>query len=239
MSGHSHWATIKHKKGAADAKRSKLFSKMAKEITVAAREGGGDPIFNSKLRMVVDKAKSLNMPADNIERAIKKGTGEIEGEQLDPIIIEAYGPGGVSIIIEGITDNKNRTLGEVKKTLSDHGGKMVAEGAIRWMFDKKGVVKINIADSEKSKDDLEMLAIEAGAADILQEDESFIVYTKPEDLEKVRKAMEEAGVKAESAQLEWVAKENISLGESEGESCQKLFEDLDENEAVQEIYSNF
>lgn len=239
MSGHSHWATIKHKKGAADAKRSKLFSKMAKEITVAARDGGSDPIFNSKLRMVVDKAKSLNMPADNIDRAIKKGTGEIEGEQLDPIIIEAYGPGGVSLIIEGITDNKNRTLGEVKKTLSDHGGKMVAEGAIRWMFDRKGVIKINIADSQKNKDDLEMLVIEAGAADILQEDEFLEVYTKPEDLEKVRKGIEEAGVKAESAQLEWIAKENITLEESQSESCQKLFEDLDENEAVQEIYSNF
>jgi YebC/PmpR family DNA-binding regulatory protein len=238
MSGHSHWASIKHKKGAADAKRSKVFSKLAREITVAAREGGGDTTFNSKLRMVVDKAKALNMPADNVDRAIKKGTGEIEGEQLEPIIIEAYGPGGISLIIEGITDNKNRTLGEIKKTLNENNGKMVAEGAIKWMFDRKGVIEINIAKCAKTKEDLEMAAIEAGAADILWNEEVMEIQTNPENLEKVRKTLEDAGIMAEGAALSWIAKENIKLSEKENESCQKLFEALDENDAVQEIYSN-
>ncbi len=238
MSGHSHWASIKHKKGAADAKRSKLFSKLAREITIAAREGGGDITFNSKLRMMVDKAKSLNMPMENIERSIKKGTGEIEGEQLEPITIEAYGPGGVSLIIEGITDNKNRTLGEVKKALNEHGGKMVAEGAVKWMFDRKGIIEIDTSKSDKAKDDLEILAIESGAIDISWDNETLEVHTNPEDLEKVRKILEEAGVQAESASLGWIAKENIEIGEKDKENCQKLFEALDENDAVQEIYSN-
>jgi YebC/PmpR family DNA-binding regulatory protein len=238
MSGHSHWASIKHKKGAADAKRSKLFSKLAREITIAAREGGGDITFNSKLRMMVDKAKSLNMPMENIERSIKKGTGEIEGEQLEPIILEAYGPGGVSLIIEGITDNKNRTLGEIKKTLNECGGKMVTEGAVKWMFDRKGIIEIDTSKSEKTKDDLEMLAIESGAVDTSWDNETLEVHTNPEDLEKVRKALEEAGVQAESASIGWIAKENIEIGEKDKGNCQKLFEALDENDAVQEIYSN-
>jgi len=238
MSGHSHWASIKHKKGAADAKRSKLFSKLAREITIAAREGGGDITFNSKLRMMVDKAKSLNMPMENIERSIKKGTGEIEGEQLEPIIIEAYGPGGVSLIIEGITDNKNRTLGEVKKILNERGGKMVAEGAVKWMFDRKGIIEIDTSKSDKTKDDLEILAIESGAVDTSWDNETLEVHTNLEDLEKVRKALEEAGIQAESASLGWIAKENIEIGEKDKENCQKLFEALDENDAVQEIYSN-
>jgi YebC/PmpR family DNA-binding regulatory protein len=239
MSGHSHWSSIKHKKGAADAKRSKLFSKLAREITVAAREGGGDVAFNSKLRMVVDKAKSLNMPADNVDRAIKKGTGEIEGDALEPIIIEAYGPGGVSLIIEGITDNKNRTLGEIKKILNEYGGKMVAEGAIRWMFDRKGVIEVDASKIEgKTKEDMEMLAIESGAVDTDWREELLEIYTNPEDLEKVRKGLETAGVPSESASPGWIAKDSTNLGEKEKGSCQKLFEALDENDAIQEIYSN-
>lgn len=181
MSGHSHYASIKYKKAVTDAKRGKLFSKLSREITVAAKERGNDPVFNSKLKIAIERAKELNMPADNIERAVKKGTGELVGEKLESVIFEAYGPGGAALIIEGITDNKNRALAEIKQILNQYGGKLVGEGGVRWMFDRK--VK-------------------------------------------------------EPGSLEWVAKQNIELPEKDKENCQKLFEALDENEEVQEIYSN-
>lgn len=180
MSGHSHWASIKHKKGAADAKRSKVFSKLSREITIAAKESGGDAAFNAKLRMVIDRAKELNMPAENIERSIKKGTGEIEGAILEPITYEAYGPGGIALIIEGITDNKNRSLSEIKKILAEHGGKLVGEGGIRWMFNRQ------------EKD----------------------------------------------GGLQWIPNYEIEISEKDKAMVEKLFEALDENDAVQEIYSN-
>jgi len=236
MSGHSHWAGIKHKKGLADVKRSKTFSKMAKEITVATKEGGGTPEFNSKLRLAIEKAKALNMPADNIERAIKRGSGELEGIQLESVIFEAYGPGGSAIIVEGITDNKNRTLGEIKQIFNQNGGKLVNEGAVRWLFERKGVV--TVPSQEKNKEGLEMTAIEAGAEDIYWRDEALDVYTKPEDLEKVKKKLENKNIEIEAASLDWVAKEQIELEEKDKQVCQKLFESLDENDAVQEIYSN-
>lgn len=181
MSGHSHWATIKHKKGAADEKRGQVFSKLARMITVAAREGGGNPENNPKLRAAIEKAKSLNMPSENIERAIKRGTGELEGAKLEEVIFEAYGPGGIAIIIEGITDNKNRALNEIKQILNQNGGKLVGEGGARWLFE--------------------------------------------------RKAKEGGG-------LEWVAKQEIEISNQDKEAAYKLFEALDENDAVQEIYSN-
>jgi YebC/PmpR family DNA-binding regulatory protein len=180
MSGHSAWKNIKYKKEAADAKRSKAFSKISREITIAAREGGKDPDFNPRLRMAIERAKDFNMPAENIEKAIKRGTGELEGAKLESIIIEAYGPGGVAIIIEGITDNKNRSLEEIRQILIQNGAKMVTEGAVRWMFERK---------------------IGPGI-------------------------------------LEWVPKQTIEATEKDREACQKLFSALDENEAVQEIYSN-
>lgn len=241
MSGHSHAKTIKHQKGLADAKRSAAFSKSAKELEIAAKEGG-DPIFNSKLRMAIEKARDVNMPAENIERAIKRGTGELEGGKLEEVSFEAYGPGNVAIIIDGITDNKNRTLGEIKQILNQNGGKLVSEGAIRWMFERKGAVIINsklqILNS-KTNEELELLSIEAGADDIYWHDGGMLdVYVKPEYLEKVRKNLEEKGIKAESISLDWVPKENIEADESTRMACQKLFDALDENDAVQEIYSN-
>ena len=250
MSGHSHFSSIKYKKGIADAKRGKIFSKLSRQILIAAREKGGNMRINSTLRLIIEKAKSLNMPKDNIERAIKKGTGELEGIQLEEVIYEAYGPGGIAIIIEGITDNKNRTLGEIKQILSQRNGKLANEGAVRWMFKKKGVIMIN---SEKlttaGKEDLELKAIEAGAEDIYwhnaaQEGEprqgrdTLDIYTKIESLEDVKKNLENQGIEIESVSLDWVAKDMVKLEEKSKNSAEKLFEDLDENEAVQEIYSN-
>ena len=236
MSGHSHAKTIKHQKGLADAKRGAAFSKMAKELEIAAKDGG-DPVFNSKLRMAIERAKEVNMPTDNIERAIKRGTGELEGGKLEEISFEAYGPGNVAIIIDGITDNRNRTLGEIKQILNQNNGKLVVEGAVRWMFDRKGTIIID-AGNHISKEELELMAIEAGADDIYWHDDMLDVYTKPEELEKVRKALEEKGTKIESASLDWVPKENIETDGVNKTACQKLFEALDENDSVQEVYSN-
>ncbi|MDP3991158.1 MAG: YebC/PmpR family DNA-binding transcriptional regulator [Candidatus Nealsonbacteria bacterium] len=235
MSGHSHWHSIKYKKGAADAKKGKVFSKISKEITIAAKEGGKDISFNPKLRMAVEKARSFNMPAENIERAIKKGTGEIEGEKLVSVAFEAYGPGGIAVIIEGITDNTNRTLGEIKQILSQYNGKMVGEGGVKWMFDKKGVIEAAFENEEEA----ELTAIEAGAEDVNFQDGVLSIYTKPEELEKVKTKLETKGIKIEGTSLDWVAKESIKVSEREEATCQKLFEALDENEAVQEIYYNF
>lgn len=235
MSGHSHWKTIKYQKGAADAKRGQAFSKMSREITIAAKEGGGDVNFNSKLRMIIEKARSFNMPADNIERSIKKGTGELAGGALESVLFEAYGPGGVAIIIEGITDNKNRTFNEIRQILSQNGGKIVGEGGVQWMFDRKGV----ISTAPENKEEAELAAIEAGAEDVYRHEDSLDVYTKPEELEKVRKNLEDKGIKAESASIDWVAKENLAISENDKKACERLFEALDGSEDVQEIYSNF
>ncbi len=237
MSGHSHFHNIKLKKGAEDAKRSKIFSKLSKEISIAAKDGGGDPVFNPVLRATIEKARGANMPTDSIEKAIKKGTGELEGVSYEGFQIEAYGPNGTALIVEGITDNKNRSLGEVKLIITQHGGKIVNEGAIKWMFEKKGVISI-VDLKGKPKDDLEMIAIEAGADDVYWEDDSLYIYTKPEDLEKTRKALEDKKLKIESASLEWVPKENIAVDEATKEKNQKLFEALDENDDVSNIYSN-
>lgn len=241
MSGHSHWSRIKYRKEIADKHKSQAFSKMAREIAVAAREGGGDPNFNAKLRLAIEKAKSIRLPAENIERAIKRGTGELAGAKLESIVLEAYGPGGIAIIIEGITDNKNRALSEIKQILNQNNGKLVGEGSVRWLFERKGCVDLNFKSQPeelRNREKLELMAIEAGAIDIYWHNDLLDVYTKPEDLEKIKKNLEEEGVKIESASLDWVAKEMIELDEKTKEACQKLFEALDENEAVQEIYSN-
>ncbi len=239
MSGHSHAKTILHKKQITDAKRGKIFSKLSREISIAAREKGGAPETNSALRLVIEKAKSFNMPKDNIERAIKKGTGELKGEVLESIVFEAYGPGGIAIIIEGITDNKNRTLGEIKQILNQNNGKLAGSGSVKWIFKRKGCLEIqNVNHEDKNKEGLELLAIEAGAEDIYWHNHILDVYTKPEELEKVKKNLEEKGIQTESTTLDWVAKKQIELGKKDKETCQKLFETLDENDAVQEIYSN-
>lgn len=236
MSGHSHFKTIKAHKELADAKRGKIFSKIGRLITIAVKEAGGDPITNSKLRLVIDQAKKFNMPKENIERSIKKGTGELVGEKLEEVVFEGFGPGGVALIIEGITDNKNRTLGEIKTILNQNGGKLAGEGAVKWMFNRKGVIIINC--EAKMKEELELLAVEIGAEDVFWHDNLLDIYTKPENLEKIKKELEKKQMKIESVSLDWVAKEKVEVSDKEKEASQRLFEALDENDDVNDIYSN-
>jgi YebC/PmpR family DNA-binding regulatory protein len=238
MSGHSHWAGIKHKKGIADAKRGMTFSKIARMLSIAAKDGA-DPAMNSKLRIAIEQARSVNMPSENVERAIKRGTGELEGGKLEEFLFEAFGPGKIAIMIEGITDNKNRALNEVKRILVQHGGKLAATGSVKWLFDRKGVIIVSLKNNEEaSKESLELKAIESGAEDIFWHDGTLDIYTKPEDLEKVKKEVEARNIKTESVSLEWVPKEVIAVTDKDKTGCQELFEALDENEDVQEIYSN-
>jgi YebC/PmpR family DNA-binding regulatory protein len=241
MSGHSHWSSIKHQKGVADQKRGKVFSKLSREISVAAKEKGGNPENNPTLRIAVDKAKKFNMPKDNIERAIKKGTGELEGAKLESVTFEAYGPGGIALIIEGITDNRNRTLAEIKQILNQNNGKLANEGSVKWLFERKGCLIINPElqnEKLKNKESLELKAIESGAEDIHWHDNLLDVYTKPEELEKTKKSLEEEEIQVEAASLDWISKEKVKIDEKTEEASEKLFETLDENDAVQEIYSN-
>ncbi len=240
MSGHSHWSKIKHQKGVADIKRGQTFSKMVRLISVAAKEGGSDPDKNPKLRLAIERAKSLNMPKENIERAVKKGSGELQGVQLEEFIFEAYGPGGIAIIVEGITDNKNRTMSEIKKVLSQNNGKLAGEGSVRWLFERKGVLSINSKNQEsKTQEDLELMLIEIGAENIIKHEYGFWdVFTKTEEVYKTKEAIEKQGVAVESMSLDWIAKEEIDLPDKEKESCNRLFDLLDENDSVQEIYSN-
>lgn len=237
MSGHSHFKTVMHKKGAEDQKRGKIFSKLARMISVAAREGA-NPETNTKLRQALEEAKSFNLPRGNIERAIKKGTGELGEEKLEEINYEAFGPGGIAVIIEGITDNKNRTLSEIKQILKKYGGKLAESGSVRWLFERKGVITLSVITQDR--EDLELKAIEAGAEDIyLHKTEDILdVYTKPEELEKIKKNLETQGFKIESTSLDWVSREQVEIPEEEKEKCEKFFEELSENDAVQDIYSN-
>ena len=230
MSGHSHFHNIKLKKGAEDAKKSKLFSKLSKEISVAVRDGGPDITFNPKLRSIVDKAKGLNMPNDSIDKAVKRGSGELEGATFEEFLMEAYGPDNMAILIEGITDNKNRSINEIKLLVSQKGGKMVNEGAIKWMFERRGVIGIT---EITSKEDAELLVIEAGAEDILWEEDNLIVYTKPEEMENVKKSLE--SLKVDFANLEWVAKEKISADE---ERCSSFIEAIEDHDDVSNVYTN-
>ncbi|MCP6719284.1 MAG: YebC/PmpR family DNA-binding transcriptional regulator [Patescibacteria group bacterium] len=241
MSGHSHAKTVKHKKDLSAKKRGQMFSKMARLISVAVREGGPNPENNSKLRMAIENARSFNMPNDNIERAIKKSSGEGEEGKLEEFIFEAYGPGNTALLIEGITDNKNRALGEVKKILNQHNGKLVKEGGIKWMFERKGSISIDLksqAEDLQDKEKLELIVIEAGAEDIGWEEDILGVYTSVDSLENVKKILEGKGVKIESSTLEWKPKEEVPLKEKEIASCKKLFDSLDENDNIQDIYSN-
>ena len=236
MSGHSHWHSIKYQKGVADAKKGKIFSKVAREITIIAKEGGSNPDTNSSLRLAIERAKSINMPSDNIERAIKRGSGGLEGLKLESITVEAYGPGGIALIIEGITDNKNRALSEIKQILNQNNGKLAGEGSVRWLFERKSVIQA--LKEEANKEELEMKAIEAGAEDIYWHNEVLDIYAKIEKMEGIKKNLEKQGIKIKSASLDWIAKEEIIVREKEKEAAQKLFETLEEADSVQEIYSN-
>lgn len=235
MSGHSKWSKVKHKKAIEDKKKGKIFSKLARLISIAAKEGGGNPETNTNLKMAIEKAKSFNMPQDNIERAIKKGTGEIEGVILEELLLEAFGPGGVSILIQAVTDNKNRSLSEIKKNIESFGGKM-ASGSVIWKFEKKGVISFKF--NKEKKEELELLAIEEGAEDIKDKGSSLELYIKPEKFENLKKKLEDKKIDIESSSIEFLPKEEI---ETDGETKKKLealFNSLDENEDVQEIYSD-
>ena len=238
MSGHSHAKTVMATKTANNAKKGKIYSKYGRLIAIAVKDGGGsgDPVKNAKLKAVIEQAKSMNMPKENIERAIKRGTGELAGENLEGVSYEGFGPGGIALIIEGITDNTNRTLTDVKVILNQNGGKMAGEGAVKWMFDRKG--DIAIATEGKLKEELELLAIELGAEDVRWRNNFLDIYTKPEDLEKTKKILEEKNIKIESSSLDLAAKEEVVVSDKEKERIQKLFEALDENDAIQNIYSN-
>jgi len=237
VSGHNKWANIKHRKMAQDAKRSKIFTKLIREIIVAAREGGGDPEKNPRLRAAIERAKAANMPKENIERAIKKGTGELEGEQLYEIIYEAYAPGGVALYIKVVTDNKNRSAQEVRHVLSKYGGSMAESGAVGWIFERKGIINIprdKVADLEE----LAMIAIDAGAEDIKDDEDPIQIITAPEDLSAVREALEKAGYEVE-ASVSYIPKNTVKVSGQDAEKLLKLLNALEELDDVQEVISNF
>ncbi len=238
MAGHSKWANIKHRKAAQDAKKGKIFTKIAKELTVAAKIGqSGDPEFNPRLRLALDKAKAANMPKENVERAIKKGLGEGDGANYEDVTYEGYGPGGVAILVQALTDNKNRTVAEVRSTFTKRGGSMGEAGCVAWMFDKKGV--INIPKDAVDEDTLMMIAIDAGAEDVVSEDDGFEVITDPANYEAVKKAIEANNIKIEYAEITMRPKNTIELSGEEAEKTMALLEALEDLDDVQEVYSNF
>lgn len=238
MSGHSKWSTIKRKKGAIDAKRGKIFTRLIKEITVAARAGGGDPEGNPRLRTAVAAAKTENMPKDNIARAIKKGTGEIAGEVYDEIMYEGYGPGGVAILVECMTDNRNRTVADVRHFFAKSNGNLGESGCVSWMFEKKGLITIDKKATTEEK--LMDLALEAGAEDVVEEETEFQVYASPEEFENVRAALEGAGLTFLDASVAMIPKNTVEVtDEKVARSLMKLMENLEDHEDVQNISSNF
>lgn len=236
MSGHSKWSTIKRKKAVIDAKRGKVFTKLIKEITVAAKIGGGDVDSNPRLRLVVDNAKSANMPMDNIERAIKKATGELEGITYLELMYEGYGPSGVAFLVECLTDNKNRTVAEVRHLLTKHGNGLGESGSVAWMFDRKGIITLPIQG--KSEDDILEIILEAGADDLQTEEEYFEVTTTVDAFEDVRKAFVDGGLDVENASLQWIAKNTIEVSGEAGEKVMNLYDMLEDSEDVQNVYSN-
>ena len=237
MSGHSKWSSIKHKKGAADAKRGKIFTKLIKEITVAARMGGGDPEGNPRLRTAIAAAKAENMPKENIERGIKKGTGELEGVSYEESNYEGYGPGGVAVLVECLTDNKNRAVAEVKHLFERHGGNLGEPGCVAWIFEQKGLI---VCEKDKVEEEqLLELALEAGAEDVNEGDTEFEVITDPSDFEAVKKAIDDAGLPYTVAEVTKIPKNTVALEEKKAQQMLKLMEGLEDNDDVNHVYANF
>ena len=236
MSGHSKWSTIKRKKAAVDAKRGKLFTKLIKEITVAARNGGGDVNANPRLRLAVDNAKSANMPMDNIERAIKKATGELEGTTFHELMYEAYAPGGAAILVETVTDNKNRTVAEVRHIFNKYGGNLAESNSVAWMFERKGI--ITLPRQDKTEDDMMEIIIDAGADDLMTEEDFFEVTTTLESFEPVRKALIENQLEIENASLQWIAKDALEVTGDNVEKVMTIIEHLEDIDDVQNVYTN-
>jgi YebC/PmpR family DNA-binding regulatory protein len=236
MSGHSKWSTIRHKKGAADAKRGKIFTKLIKEITVAARMGGGDINANPRLRTAVAAAKTENMPKDNIERAIKKGTGELEGVNYEESIYEGYGPGGAAVLVESLTDNKNRAVSEIRHIFSKNGGNLGETGCVAWMFHKKGYFVVE--KSAVDEDTLMEAALEAGAEDVREDESNFEVITAPEDFEAVKTALEQGTIPFENAEITQLPETFANLEDKQAEQMYRLMEMLDDCDDVQKVYTN-
>jgi YebC/PmpR family DNA-binding regulatory protein len=238
MSGHSKWATIKRKKGKLDQERGKVFTRHIKEITVAARVGGGDPDGNPRLRTAVATAKAVNMPADNIKRAILKGTGQLPGVVYESIIYEGYGPGGVAILMEVMTDNKNRTVADIRHLLTKYGGNLGANGCVAWMFESRGIITVELNAADEVK--LMELAMDAGAEDFKSDVGAYEIVTQPHDLETVKAALEKAKIPMVSSEVTMIHKNSVKLtGESEAGSMLKLMEAVEEHEDVQKVYANF
>ncbi|WP_457552662.1 YebC/PmpR family DNA-binding transcriptional regulator [Desulfobacula sp.] len=236
MSGHSKWSTIKHKKGATDAKRGKIFTKLIKEITVAARMGGGDPESNPRLRSALISARAQNMPKDTYERAIQKGTGDLEGVNYEEIIYEGYGPGGVAVLVECLTDNRNRTIAEVRNVFNKAGGNVGTDGCVAWMFDKKGLIIVNKEDSDEET--LMEVALDAGAEDIKEETGSFEIISEPSDFDSLKDAIDEAGIKYEMAEITMIPQTLAKVEGKEAEQMIRFMDALDDSDDVQKFYSN-
>jgi len=237
MSGHSKWATIKHKKAATDAKRGKAFTKIIRELTIAARSGGADPNSNPRLRTAIAAAKNENMPNDNIERAIQRGTGQLEGEQFEEVTYEGYGPGGVGMLVQVVTGNRNRAAGELRHLFTKNGGNMAETGAVNWMFHRKGdiVVPKEKADEEKMMG----VVLDAGAEDLRDDGSAWEVLTPPEAMEKVREALTAAGITPASAEVAWIPQNYVKLTGVQAQQMLRLVETLEEHDDVQHVYANF
>jgi YebC/PmpR family DNA-binding regulatory protein len=236
MSGHSKWATIKRKKAATDSARGKVFTKIIKEITISARDGGGDPAGNPRLRLAIASAKSSNMPQDNITRAIKKGTGELEGVRYEEINYEAYAPHGIAVMIECVTDNRNRTVAELRHLITKHNGNLGESGSVAWMFERKGVVFVE--KENHSEDEIMEVILDAGADDLRAEDTVYEIISSIENFEKVRKALEEKQYKTDSASLQYIAKDLVAIDEKGASDVIKFLEAVEDYDDVQNVFSN-
>ncbi len=237
MSGHSKWATIKHKKAATDARRGKVFTKVIRELTIAARVGGADPVSNPRLRTAIAAAKNENMPNDNIERAIQRGTGQLEGETLDEITYEGYGPGGVGMLVQIVTSNKNRTASEIRHLFSKNGGNLAEAGAVGWMFHRKG--DIVIPKEQADEDKLMGIVLDAGAEDLRDDGSTWEVTTPPEAMEKVREALAAANIKPASAEVAWLPQNFVKLTGAQAQQMLRMMEALEDHDDVQHVYANF
>ncbi|MHB0884332.1 MAG: YebC/PmpR family DNA-binding transcriptional regulator [Bacillota bacterium] len=238
MSGHSKWATTKRQKAKVDAARGKVFSKVARELMVAAREGGPNPDANFRLKIVIDKAKSVNMPAENIKRAIERATGSGDSAAFEEVIYEGYGPAGVAVLLEVMTDNRNRTAADIRHIFDRNGGSLGATGCVAWMFKRKGQVILNVEDVKASEDELMMLALDAGAEDFSREEDQYVVVTAPEDLEKVRGNLIKQGLKVEDAELTYITTTSSELSGDKAEQAMRLLELLEDHDDVQAVHAN-
>jgi len=236
VAGHSKWSQIKRKKAVTDAKRGQMFTKLIREITVAARTGGGDANFNPRLRLAIDTAKAANMPAENIDRAVKKGTGELEGVNYEEVTYEGYGPGGVALFIEALTDNQKRTVADIRHLLDKADGNLGTTGSVAWQFDRKG--QVYVSSSRYHEDAVFEAAIDAGAEDVALEGDEFIVTTDPATFQDVQDGMREAGVESSQAELTFIAKNEVSIGGKDAEKLLRLLDGLEENDDVQKVHSN-